>query len=260
MKRPPLLLLIGIILLFFSGCKVWIGDYYIHSSGDVKRLSDWKCKRITGSLIIEYTSLTSLEGLENLYDIGKLDIYDNGSLTSLEGLNNLESVGDVRIVLNPALTNLERLNSISSLQGIELDDNDSLTNLEGLNNLTSLNGILLISHNDGLQNIEALNNLEYVYALSIFNNLALTSLEGLSALTTIGEGRPWPTEKLYIVDNDALTNLGLSSLNFVSDDFIIQENSELCNDLAEALEVQVQDGSGIGGTIEISDNKDCSAP
>jgi hypothetical protein len=39
--------------------------------------------------------------------------------------------------------------------------------------------------------------------------------------------------------------------------FFIRENIELCTSLAEELRDQVLSGGGIGGEIEIRDNKTC---
>jgi hypothetical protein len=68
--------------------------------GDLAALSG--CTSVTGSLSINYSPLTSLEGLECLTHVGGLlDIYKNPSLTSLAALDNITSVGgDLRIRRN----------------------------------------------------------------------------------------------------------------------------------------------------------------
>ena len=64
----------------------------IHTAANLEALSG--CTTVTGDISIEYSPLTSLEGLECLAHVGgRLDIKLNDSLTSLAGLNNLKSVG-----------------------------------------------------------------------------------------------------------------------------------------------------------------------
>jgi hypothetical protein len=64
----------------------------IDTGADLEALSG--CTTVTGDLSIEYSPLTSLEGLECLAHVGgRLDIRLNESLTSLIGLESVESVG-----------------------------------------------------------------------------------------------------------------------------------------------------------------------
>ena len=64
----------------------------IDTAADLEALSG--CTTVTGDISMEYSPLTSLEGLECLAHVGgRLDIKLNDSLTSLAGLNNLKSVG-----------------------------------------------------------------------------------------------------------------------------------------------------------------------
>jgi hypothetical protein len=125
------------------------------------------------------------------------------------------------------LADLEAFRGYSSITGNLFFDQSYLTNLDGLSSLTSIGG-----------------NLE------IYDNDALTNLDGLSNLTSIGG-------KLHIDDNDALITLNMDSLNFVFANFQISRNIELCSYLAEDLRDQVMAGGGIGGSIEIADNKNC---
>jgi hypothetical protein len=64
----------------------------IDTAADLEALSG--CTTVTGDISMEYSPLTSLEGLECLAHVGgRLDIKLNDSLKSLAGLNNLKSVG-----------------------------------------------------------------------------------------------------------------------------------------------------------------------
>jgi len=104
-----------------------------------------------------------------------------------------------------------------------------VTSLLGLEGLTSIGGNL---------------NIRYTSPL--------TSLSGLDNLTSIAG-------YLRINSNSALTSLGLGSLCTVNGDFEIYDNTDLCENLAEDLEEQVDlcPGGGIGGTVNIHSNKTC---
>jgi hypothetical protein len=135
----------------------------IETAADLEALSG--CTTVTGDLSIEYSPLTSLEGLECLAHVGgRLDIKLNESLTSLAGLNNLESVGGrLDIEHNDFLTSLASLENIISIgEDLEISYNFSLTSLAGLNNLKSVGGRLDISINRSLTSLAGLNNLESV--------------------------------------------------------------------------------------------------
>jgi hypothetical protein len=186
------------------------------------------CTTVIGRLYIENTTLTNLEGLECLnYVVGGLFIRYNDSLINLTGLENLESIG-------------------GGDSELMISDNDSLINLTGLENLES-SGYLSFRGNDSLINLTGLENLESIGYLIISDNPSLTSLVGLQGLESVDEN-------LEIEDNALLTSLGLENLESVGGNFWIRNNDELCTDLAVDLANQVT----IGGTTDISGNKDCT--
>ena len=120
----------------------------IETAADLEALSG--CTTVTGDLSIEYSPLTSLEGLECLAHVGgRLDIKLNESLTSLAGLESVEYVGgDLGISVNRSLTSLAGLNNLKSVGGrLDISINRSLTSLAGLNNLESVGGNLVIWYN-----------------------------------------------------------------------------------------------------------------
>ncbi len=120
----------------------------IETAADLEALSG--CTSVIGDLSIEYSPLTSLEGLECLAHVGgRLDIKLNESLTSLIGLESVEYVdGGLGISVNRSLTSLAGLNNLESVGGrLDIEHNDSLTSLAGLNNLESVGGNLVIWYN-----------------------------------------------------------------------------------------------------------------
>ena len=104
----------------------------IETAADLEALSG--CTTVTGDLSIEYSPLTSLEGLECLAHVGgRLDIKLNESLTSLIGLESVEYVGgDLGISVNRSLTSLAGFNNLESVGGrLDIEHNESLTSLAG---------------------------------------------------------------------------------------------------------------------------------
>ena len=82
----------------------------------------------------------------------------------------------------------------------------------------------------------------------IINNSSLTDLNGLQCLYEIGGD-------LIIQNNNNLYDLtGLEQLYTIGGNLNVTDNSELCTSDADDLEEQVD----VGGTTDISGNKDCS--
>jgi hypothetical protein len=89
----------------------------IDTAADLEALS--VCTTVTDDLSIEYSPLTSLEGLECLAHVGvRLDIKLNDSLTSIAGLESVEYVGgDLGTSVNRSLSSLAGLNNLESVGG-----------------------------------------------------------------------------------------------------------------------------------------------
>ena len=229
-----------------------IGNDSLTSLAALERL-----KSVGGNMRISsnasLTSLTSLTALGRLKSVGGMYIENNAFLTSLAGLEILgKSVNDLRITDNDSLTSLAGLERLKSVNDLRIRYNDSLTNLTGLEGLESVGRVLSIASNSSLISLEGLYSLESIDGdLEIGDNGPLSSLEGLESLKSVGTG-------LVIQHNYFLTSLdGLGSLESIGGDLGIWANYELCTSLAEALRDQVLDAGGIGGDIEIYDNKTC---
>ena len=230
-KQKILATIISLVVITFFVCPVQAEvceGYYViddvDTSGDIAALSG--CTEITVDLYVDFSSLTSLSGLENLTSIGRnLAISHNNSLTSLSGLENLTSIGgDLYIEENDNLTSLNGLQGLTNLSGgFEVISNGALTSLNGLQGLTNLSG-----------------------SLKIMSNGALTSLSGLQNLTSVGG-------YLYILEFDLLTNLcALYNVN-LDGNLYIYNNLLLSMDTAYALETQLR-SNGFTGTANIHDN------
>lgn len=249
-----------------------------------------------GSIYVGYNdSLTSLEGLEHFTSIRGLEIQSNDALTSLDGLNSLTTIDRIKLNRNLKLTDISALNNLTHIEDYLDIQFSGLTNLQGLNNVTHI-ADLTISHNGQLQSIQGLNGLttlgsaEFRYDTSLINLDALSNIEtmsgtlyidsvgvnfnltGLENLTSIGGSLTLGSvneENLDVLSKleSVAGNLTLRRSNFtridmpqlctVGQNFTVQRNSELCTANIDALQQQLTSCGGIGGTVLVSDNKQC---
>ncbi len=134
---------------------------------------------INGSLTLECSSLTSLDGLYNLAKITENLLITNGSMVSFEGLNSLKSIGgdfEIDAKNDHSLTALESFEGLENLQAIggnfkvtaSYSSLTSLASFKGLNSLKSIGGKnLVIDHCPALSNIDDLKNVEALDEISI---------------------------------------------------------------------------------------------
>ena len=172
---------------------------------------------INGSLTLECSSLTSLDGLYNLAKItGDLRI-TGGAMISFKGLSNLKSIGgdfEIDAKNNNSLTALESFEGLKNLQAIggnfkvtasySYSYSYSLTSLasfKGLNSLKSIGGdfeidvkydnsLSALESFEGLENLQAIGgNFKVTASSSYSSSSSLTSLasfKGLNSLKSIG--------------------------------------------------------------------------
>jgi hypothetical protein len=112
---------------------------------------------VHGHLIIAGTptpnaSLTSLEGLNNLVEVGNDLNISAENLPNVDALSHLTAIGgSLGFDGNASLTNLDGLSSLSTIGGdIEIYDNASLTSLDGLSSLSTVGGDIKIFDNENL--------------------------------------------------------------------------------------------------------------
>lgn len=178
------------------------------------------------SIIIENTSLTTVDGLTSVANIeAGMTIERNASLTNLDGLASLRNIGgNLHIRYNDSLRDIDGLAGISSIENnVQIRENSSLTKLDGLLSLTNVGGTLTIWDNNSLTDIDGLSNLTRVESsLNIFGNASLTNLDALAKVTHVG--------KDLAIEGSALTNLdGLSNITSLGRDLSISSNAVLTN-------------------------------
>lgn len=141
----------------FPGCTSITGSIFFAS--DVTDLSGLSpIRNVTGSLFINGTQISNLQGLHNLITVGfALAVDDNDLLTDLSGLESLRVVGNTLAIAN----------------------NENLLTLTGLDGLFGA-GSLVIQTNPSLVDVSALSDLNFIgsnlgFPLRINSNASLMS-------------------------------------------------------------------------------------
>ena len=159
----------------------------IVSGGEITTLQklDNLLTEINGSLRLECSTLTTLDGLYGLKTITDSLIIKDGDMTSFEGLRNLGTIGgNFKVIAESSYSyyyySLNSLSSFKGLSGLKSIGGDfevnakyssslkSLASFEGLESLTNIGGgKLTINYCSSLNNIDALKNIESLNDISI---------------------------------------------------------------------------------------------
>ena len=153
----------------------------IVSGGEITTLQklDNLLTEINGSLRLECSTLTTLDGLYGLKTITDSLIIKDGDMTSFEGLRNLGTIGgNFKVIAESSYSyyyySLNSLSSFKGLSGLKSIGGDfevrlpySLESFEGLENLTNIGDKLTIKGCSSLNNIDALKNIESLNDISI---------------------------------------------------------------------------------------------
>ena len=163
-------------------------------------LEDLRClEEVSGDLIIENCySLETLGGLENLVNVGKLNIHTNPSLVTLNGFEAVQSMGSLSILENEELKAISGLNSLTNLDCLQVESNPKLEAIGGFSGLEFTN-VLIISGNNSLEELDGFESLIETSSLEIEDNDSLIDLDGLSGLRM--------TEGITIDGNSSLENI-----------------------------------------------------
>ncbi len=156
-------------------CNIWPFDLF--TEADIQIFSDAKCKAVSGNVRIPST-LQNLNQLENLETISGDLIIDNSSLTTLSGLDSLRSImGGLHITNNNNLVSLTSLNGLTTLGNLRISDNSELTTFD-LAQVDRIEGHLILKNNVNLVSAMGLEHLE-----SVGESLVLDKLPSLSPVS-----------------------------------------------------------------------------
>ena len=229
------------------------GTIILNSQADV---DNFNCGGVlNGDLKIEGAGITDLSPLCGLTEItGYLNIFST-SITDLDGLENLHTIGQYLFIGgNQSLTSTAALQSLQNLGGsLTMNGNNSLQSIEGLQNLQSINGHLQVRYNASLIEMPGLSNLQHVtLSMSITDNSVLTNLDDFYNLTTVGtqlriQNNPLLSDCCGIYP--LLSNNGVGQPNFI----VIYNNPSFCSSVNEILTTCSPADADMDG---ISDNLD----
>ena len=170
---------------------------------------------INGSLRLECSTLTTLDGLYGLKTITDSLIIKAGGMTSFEGLRNLETIGgDFKVIAESSSSNflasfegLENLETIGGNFRVIADFSSSLNSLasfKGLSGLKSIGGDFEVnaksSSLNSLASFEGLENLQTIGGS--FSCDRRISTKSLSQLNSIGKNL-----EIYLLFDEGLENL-----------------------------------------------------
>ena len=241
----------------------------IVSGGEITTLQklDNLLTEINGSLRLECSTLTTLDGLYGLKTITDSLIIKDGNMTSFEGLRNLETIGgNFRVIAkssNSSLRSLSSFKGLSSLKSIGGDFEvnaksfsyssslDALASFEGLESLETIGGnFKVIGFSlESLSSFKGLSGLKSIGGDFEVGNLnSLESFEGLESLETIGGN--------FKVIGPSLNFLasfkGLSGLKSIGGDFEVNAKSSYSSflDALESFE-GLESLETIGGNFKV---------
>lgn len=232
-----------------SSGGIYPGNVVLTTQTEVNNFGCNGYVQINGNLTIEESfngAIYDLSPLSSLVNISGLNILNNSDLTSLDGLENLFNVsGMIQIYGNNSLNNISSLSNLISANGLYVSYNASLTSIAGLDNMDVILGNLEIMQNALLNNIDALASLSTVTGeVNIYNNAQLSSLN-LGSLGVIGDRL---VLSLLPQVNDLVYLAGLQS---VGGDLIINYNASL-SDLCGITNLIVN--YGLWGSYNVNNN------
>ncbi|WIA36148.1 hypothetical protein OEZ86_007494 [Tetradesmus obliquus] len=204
-----------------------VGPLYIYgrANASLTSLAGLENLQQVGGLNLAHTRLQSIAALSKLTVLqGDLVVWDNPALASLAGLQGVTQMyGKLWIDADPLMADLSGLQAVQAIDGdIILRNLDGITSLNGLGSLVSTNGEILVYGCPRLASTRALTNFTSIGIGLVLNDLpALQDLDGFSRLT----GVPGDLQ-LYLLP--ALPDLrGMAGLQKVGLNLVVGANAAL---------------------------------
>ena len=196
----------------------------IVSGGEITTLQklDNLLTEINGSLRLECSTLTTLDGLYGLKTITDSLIIKDGDMTSFEGLRNLGTIGgNFKVIAESSSSyyyySLNSLSSFKGLSGLKSIGGDFEVNAKS----SSSSSLKSLASFEGLESLETIGGNFRVIAESSSSSSSLNSLssfKGLSGLKSIG-GDFEVNAKSYSSLNSLASFEGLESLETIGGNF-----------------------------------------
>ena len=193
----------------------------IVSGGEITTLQklDNLLTEINGSLRLECSTLTTLDGLYGLKTITDSLIIKDGDMTSFEGLRNLGTIGgNFKVIAESSSSyyyySLNSLSSFKGLSGLKSIGGDFEVNAKS----SSSSSLKSLASFEGLESLETIGGNFRVIAESSSSLNSLSSFKGLSGLKSIG-GDFEVNAKSYSSLNSLASFEGLESLETIGGNF-----------------------------------------
>jgi hypothetical protein len=127
-------------------------EYTCHKSDIIDLTPLSGLTKITSGLTVRLSKLTTLNGLNNVTDVGSLIIENNHELMDFEGLNGLQRVsGDIWIYQQHRVSELNAFANLSEVKGGLHIGPTGLISLAGIENIQNITGNLRIESNRHLK-------------------------------------------------------------------------------------------------------------
>ena len=229
----------------------------IVSGGEITTLQklDNLLTEINGSLRLECSTLTTLDGLYGLKTITDSLIIKDGNMTSFEGLRNLETIGgNFRVIAKSSNSSLRSLSSFKGLSGLKSIGGDFEVNAKSFSYSSSLDALASF---EGLESLETIGgNFKVIAESSNSSSLrSLSSFKGLSSLKSIGGDFEVNAKSSYSSSSlDALESFeGLESLEIIGGNFKVIAESSNSSSLRSLSSFKGLSGlKSIGGDFEVN--------
>lgn len=168
------------------------GDLIIDatSEGDLQAFIDACPGTVAGNVSIIGTDVTELDFLLTVSDVeGTLSIRDNDALTNLTSLQNLVNLGGLDLKFNDPLRDLDQLEGLENVGSLRLDLTldplgDRISTLEVFSDVTGLQELAL--NVTGIDDFTGLPELTSLTGDLLIGGGTLDSLLGVEAITTVG--------------------------------------------------------------------------
>ncbi|RHD82183.1 BACON domain-containing protein [Odoribacter splanchnicus] len=229
----------------------------IVSGGEITTLQklDNLLTEINGSLRLECSTLTTLDGLYGLKTITDSLIIKDGNMTSFEGLRNLETIGgNFRVIAKSSNSSLRSLSSFKGLSSLKSIGGDFEVNAKSSYSSASLDALESF---EGLESLEIIGgNFKVIAESSNSSSLrSLSSFKGLSSLKSIGGDFEVNAKSSYSSSSlDALESFeGLESLEIIGGNFKVIAESSNSSSLRSLSSFKGLSGlKSIGGDFEVN--------
>ena len=178
-------------------------------------------------------------------------------LVSLEGFENITEIGNLFFIGLVEIEDMHQICNLKKVDNLTFDYMEKLVDLPNLSNLTSLSGKLIVSKMRKLSNLKGLSAIKEVGALQVDNLLGAISLTGLENLEKVTNGGILIGNCPMVTSLYALKNLKEVNMPLQTDRFVIKHNEALV-DYTAVRDVLIKYWNAPGGKmpkVEISENK-----